>query len=211
MKPLVLGLDLASRSGFAIWETEKHRSSIKAGVLDSIGKNVDPSYRADQIGLKVTAMIRRAREVYGRPFDIVVIEEAMHASLGGISSTINSSMIHGAVYATLSNHGILWGTVNVATWRAGFFGRGFKPPQKRVELKVPDKKGNTFKMENLWKEAAINACDQMGVILPEKKQDQEDAAEAVAIAIRWQDAKVHAARYQDRFKKLLEQQWKVAA
>ncbi len=195
-KPLILGLDLASISGWALWDTAQRRSSIECDVFEFPDK-ASVEFRAAQIGLKLTTLIRNAREQYGRPIDMAVAEEAMKLSLKGTQSTIVSCMLHGAVYGTLANHGIMWGTMSVQTWRSQFYGRGNKPPQKMIKKKI--KGVDQMVPADDWKQAAINACEEMGVALPSTKAKAHNAAESVAIAVCWQSAKLHARRYEQKF------------
>jgi hypothetical protein len=213
-KPLILGLDLASVSGWALWDTARHRSSIECGIIESpdFGKNrdgkkvqVSPEYKAAQFGLKLTELIRAAKARYGRKIDWVVVEEAAATSLGGIKSTIVSSMIHGAAYGTVANHGIGWGTVNVKSWRSVFF-KGAYVPQKKGEVtawKLIEGKKVKTKEKGLvddWKAAAVLSCEDQGISLPAVSKDkQHNAAEAVCLAIMWEMSKCHAGRHRDRF------------
>jgi Holliday junction resolvasome RuvABC endonuclease subunit len=195
-KPLILGLDMGSVTGWALWDTNKHRSSIECGVFE-FPEKASIEYRAAQIGLKLTELVRRAKKDYERPIDMAVAEEALKLSLKGTQSTIVSCMLHGAVYGTLANHGIMWGTMSVRTWRSQFFGKGYQPPQKMVKKKV--KGVDQLAPSDDWKQAALNACEEMGVSLPSSKAKAHNAAEAAAVAICWQSAKLHAGRYQQRF------------
>lgn len=195
-KPLILGLDLASVTGWALWDTAKHRSSIECGVLEFPPK-ASVEYRAAQIGLKLTELIRDCKVRYGRKPDMAVAEEAMKLSLKGTQSTIVSCMLHGAVYGTLANHGIMWGTMSVQTWRSQFYGRGNRPPQKMVKKKVNGVEQMVSADD--WKQAAIDACEQMGVTLPASKAKAHNAAESVAVACCWEKARIHAGRYEQRF------------
>lgn len=195
-KPLILGLDLASVSGWALWDMNRNRSSIECGVFEFPDK-ATIEYRAAQIGLKLTELVRYARKQYERPIDMAVAEEALKLSLKGTQSTIVSCMLHGAVYSTLANHGIMWGTMSVQTWRSHFYGRGNRPPQKMVKIKV---KGSVQLVPtDDWKQAALDACQEMGIALPSAKAKAHNAAEAAAVAICWQSAKLHARRYEPRF------------
>jgi len=195
-KPLILGLDLSSHGGWAVYDLERSRSAIECGVYEFPEKS-SPEYRGAQIGLKLASTIRWAQQAYGRPLDLAAIEGMAMTSIAGVRSTIISAALHGACYSTLANFGIAWGTVPVATWRAAIYGKGFKPPQKLVTKKIKGVKQQV--PENDWKIAAVNACHDMQINLPPQKTIAHNAAEAACVAICWRSAKLHAKRYHDRF------------
>lgn len=62
---------------------------------------------------------------------------------------------------------IPWGLVHQKTWRAAYYGKGYKPT------------GDD------WKAPAVDAAFQHGIALPLEKKAQRDAAEAVGIAHAW--------------------------
>lgn len=182
---LIYGFDPSKSTGWAVYDVGKHRSAIQCGVFE-MPNGADAYYTGDQIGLKTTALIR----AHGKP-DFVVMEEQSKAQIGRSNA---DAMIYAwgsslAIAATLANFGIPYGTIPPGTWRKMFFGQGFKPPL--------DKKG-----KNDWKAAAVNQCDEMGIALPSKKTISHNAAEAVALAICWPAAKLHAGRYHSKFMEL---------
>ena len=194
----VLGFDTSKSAGWAFYDTSKHISSIKCGVLEFPAK-ASIEYCADQMGLKVTALIREHKP------DFVVMETALKMSPGGTMATVVSCMLHGAVLSTVANFGIPWGTISSATWRSMFYGKGFKQPQKITKLPKPDAKGRTEKVENLWKEAIVAQCEREGIVLPPKKSIAHNAGEAAAIAFCWRGAEIHAGRYRPAFQGFLQQ------
>ena len=194
----VLGFDTSKSAGWAFYDTSKHISSIKCGVLEFPAK-ASIEYCADQMGLKVTALIREHKP------DFVVMETALKMSPGGTMATVVSCMLHGAVLSTVANFGIPWGTISSATWRSMFYGKGFKPPQKITKLSKPDAKGRWEKVENLWKEAIVAQCEREGIVLPPKKSIAHNAGEAAAIAFCWRGAEIHAGRYRPAFQGFLQQ------
>jgi Holliday junction resolvasome RuvABC endonuclease subunit len=194
----VLSFDTSKKAGWARYETGKHPSSIKCGVLEFPDK-ASIEYCADQMGLKVTALIKEERP------DLVIMETALKMSPGGTMATVVSCMLHGAVLATIANYGIPWVTISSGTWRSMFYGKGYKPPQKITKLAKPDSKGRWEKVENLWKEAIVIQCELEGIVLPTKKTIAHNAGEAAAIAICWRGGTLHAKRYEPAFKSFLQQ------
>jgi len=193
----ILSFDTSKSAGWAFFDTSRHVSSIKCGVLEFPAK-ASIEYCADQMGLKVTALIREHKP------DFVIMETALKMSPGGTMATVVSCMLHGAVLATVGNFGLPWGTISSATWRKMFYGAGFKPPQKVTKLSKPDAKGRWEKVENLWKEAIVTQCEREGIVLPPKKAIAHNAGEAAAIAICWTRAEIHAGRYIPAFQGFLQ-------
>jgi hypothetical protein len=195
----VLAFDTSKTAGWAFHDTRDHISAIKCGVLEFPDK-ASIEYCADQMGLKVTALIKEFRP------DFVVMETALKMSPGGTLATVVSCMLHGAVLSTVGNFGIPWGTMSSQTWRSMFYGKGFKPPFKVHKLKTPDKKtGKTERIEYLWKEAIVTQCEREGIVLPTKKTIAHNAGEAAAIAYCWHGATIHAGRYRPAFMAFLQQ------
>ncbi|WP_105436388.1 hypothetical protein [Neorhizobium tomejilense] len=194
----ILSFDTSKSAGWAFFDTSKHISSIKCEVLEFPAK-ASIEYCADQMGLKVTKLIKEFRP------DFVIMETALKMSPGGTMATVVSCMLHGAVLSTVANFGIPWGTISAGTWRSMFYGKGFKPPQKITKLAKPDRKGRWEKVENLWKEAIVAQCEREGIILPTKKTVAHNAGEAAAIAVCWRGAEIHAGRYVPAFQGFLQQ------
>ncbi|MEH3109060.1 MAG: hypothetical protein PGN22_03020 [Agrobacterium cavarae] len=181
----VLGLDVSKHAGWALWETKHSLASIRCDVMEFPDK-ASIEYCADQMGLKVTKLIKDERP------DFIVLETALKMSPKGTAATVSSCMLHGAVYATLGNWAKPWGTISAATWRKMFFGAGYKPPL--------DKHG-----KNDWKRAAIEQCELEGITLPTKKATRDNAAEAAALAVCWRGVEIHAGRYRPAFQDFLQQ------
>jgi Holliday junction resolvasome RuvABC endonuclease subunit len=181
----VLSFDTSKHAGWAFHQTEKHVSSIKCDVLEFPAK-ASIEYCADQMGLKVTALIREFKP------EFVIMETALKMSPTGTTATVVSCMLHGAVLATVGNFGIPWGTISAATWRKMFYGAGFKPPL--------DNKG-----KNDWKAAVVAQCEREGITFPSRKTVAHNACEAAAIAICWRGATIHAGRYVVPFQGMLQQ------
>lgn len=86
-----------------------------------------------------------------------------------------------------------WGLVHQKTWRATYFGKGFKPA------------GDD------WKGPAVDAALQQGIPLPLEKKAQRDAAEAVGIATAWFKCSQVPARHHRAFVQLQALHRRVAA
>lgn len=194
----VLSFDTSKCTGWAVFKTNQHISTIRCGVLEFPPK-ASIEYCADQMGLKVKDLLREHAP------DFVVMETALKMSPGGAMATVVSCMLHGAVLSTVANFGIPWGTISSQTWRPMFYGKGFKPPFREHHLKKPDPKtGRMVRVENLWKEAIVTQCEREGVVLPTKKTIAHNAGEAAAIAICWHGAVIHAGRYRPAFQGFLQ-------
>jgi Holliday junction resolvasome RuvABC endonuclease subunit len=192
----ILGFDPSKYTGWALYCPEQRRkddncSHIKCGVLE-VPDKADPYFTGDQIARKVHALLLEHVKEYGKAPDFAVLEEAAQANIGKTSA---AAMIFAWVSATaivgvLANWGIPYATLHPNTWRPTFFGT-LKPPQKAV------KKAGKVQMKNDWKSLAISECERLGVKLPKTKALADDAAEAVAIAMCWEDneMKFHAKRY----------------
>lgn len=187
---IVLGFDPSKSCGWSVFDSTKHVSAIECGVFDMPPK-ADEYYTADQLALRTKDLIRR---IGHQTIAFAVLEEQSKAQIGGAGANgiIYPWVTTAAIVGTLSNFGICYGTIAPGAWRKMFFGQGFKPPQ--------DAKG-----KNDWKAAAIAQCEREGITLPRQKALAHNAAEAVAVAICWRGAKVHAGRYQAPFMKLLQE------
>ncbi|MCB5205033.1 hypothetical protein LH464_21440 [Neorhizobium sp. T786] len=197
-KPVIMALDTSKTAGFAVWDTARHVTAMKTGVLE-FEPDHSVEYCAGQMGLKIVRLIRENNP------DFIVMESAIKTTMNGAAATIISNQLHGAVIATCTNMGVLWGTLAVQTWRAMFFGSGFKPAFKVHKLKKPDRKtGKLERIEYLWKDAAVEACERDGISLPSKKTIAHNAAEAAAMCFCWRNAIIHTDRDKLRFEELMK-------
>lgn len=194
----IMAFDPSKYTGWAVYDTSKHMSSIECGVFEMPDK-ADEYFTAEELGRRVNALIKQ----YGKP-DIVVLEEMARAQIGpsNAAAIIYAAGSAFAIMATIGNWGIPSGTIMPSRWRKMFFGEGFKPPQKIVKGKKPT---------NDWKVAAVAECERMGVILPTKKTISHNAAEAVALAICWRGITIHAGRHHAAIMNLLQQRNERAA
>lgn len=188
----IIAFDPSKNTGFAIFDPARDHSAIKCGVLQ-MPDGAKHYFTADQIGLKVTTLIRDEIKAGGKP-DFAVLEEQSLAKIGNTSA---DAMIYpwvatSAIVATLANFGIPYGTIPASTWRVMFFGKSFKP--------ALDSKGKKD-----WKKAAVAECERLGITLPTQKTISHNAAESCALAVCWRGAKLHARRYEPAFMSLLQQ------
>ncbi|MDM9643861.1 hypothetical protein [Rhizobium sp. S163] len=192
----ILGFDPSKYTGWALYSPEHRKadgnfSRVKCGVLE-MPEKADMYYTADQIGLKVTALLRDIKADTGVYPDFAVLEQQIEAQVSmqgrgqNFAGSISPWVATSAIVATLANFGIPYGTLMPSPWRKAFFGEGFSPPV--------DSKGKKD-----WKAAAVAECERIGIQLPKKKTLSHNAAEACALAICWgvREMKVHAGRYQE--------------
>lgn len=200
----VLGFDPSKYTGWSLYSPDLHRSDnncahVKCGVLE-MPEKADMYYTADQIGCRVTGLLRQIKIEFGQYPNFAVLEEQIEAQVSirgrgqSFAGSISPWVATSAIVATLANFGIPYGTLPASTWRKAFYGQGFKP--------ALDNKG-----KNDWKSAAIAECARLGIILPKQKALAHNAAEACALAICWgvKDLKLHAARYREPRMALLQQ------
>lgn len=175
---IVMGLDLATRSGWAVRDSAKHRSSIKCGTFTVKEYEWESKY-----GIAANLFYRLVKE---HAPDFVAIERPEHgvrqfkkkgkADLTGKEeniSTINPAALQltgiaGAVIGICTLMRIPFGTIAAVSWRPVYFGKGVRPAEKQD-----------------WKDLAIQMCERENIQLPRTKAEQRDAAEAVGICTCW--------------------------
>lgn len=196
----ILSFDPSRVTGWCWWDHKTAHSAIKCGVLEIPDKYKHYAV-AFELGLKVNALIRE----FGKP-DLIVIEEMALAQVGrsNADAIIYAAGSAFAITTIAANWGIPIATIAARSWHTKFFGEKFQPPQKITPLKVPDAKGNTVKVENLWKVAVVTRCEDLGITLPTKKSIAHNAADACAVAICWPYAKIQLGRHQQAFMSLLQ-------
>jgi Holliday junction resolvasome RuvABC endonuclease subunit len=166
---IILGLDIASVTGFAWYEPGSSLSSIKTGLIKATGENAEE--KAASLAVQLVAMFKQ-----GRP-DFVAIETPMRnvksftkkrQDFGGEveEQTINPnalqlSSLAGAAVAIIAAYRIQWECIPSQTWRKVFLGAGRMPGRDRAG----------------WKRAAIDRCRMLRIDVK-----NADAAEAVGIA-----------------------------
>lgn len=167
---IILGLDIASVTGFAWYEPGSSLSSIKTGLIKATGENAEE--KAASLAVQLVAMFKQ-----GRP-DFVAIETPMRnivsfkkkrQDFGGEveEQTINPnalqlSSLAGAAVAIIAAYRIQWECIPSQTWRKVFLGAGRMPGRDRAG----------------WKRAAIDRCRMLRI-----EVKSADAAEAVGLSI----------------------------
>ena len=179
---LILGLDIATTTGFAWYEPGSSLSSIKTGLIKAEGENAEE--KAASLAVQLRELFYETRTVDGRAErvllkpDFVAIEQPMRnvvsfkktrETLAGPvdEQTVNPnalqlSSLSGAAVAIISAYRIPWETIPSATWRKHFLGMGRSPGFDRAA----------------WKRAAVDRCRAFKIAVK-----NSDAAEAVGIAM----------------------------
>ncbi|MFB9952058.1 hypothetical protein ACFFP0_24685 [Rhizobium puerariae] len=188
---IVMGLDLATTSGWAVRDSARHRSSIQCGTF-----SVKEYQWEEKYPVAANLFYRLVKD--HKP-DFVAIERPEHgvrqfkkkgkADLTGeeqVVSTINPAALQltgiaGAITAICMMMRIPFGTVAAVSWRPVYFGKGLKPAEKQD-----------------WKDLAIEMCEREGIQLPRTKAEQRDAAEAVGICTCWHKCDVPKIEWMQR-------------
>jgi len=166
---LILGLDIATVSGFAWYDDKASMSAIKTGLIKATGDNAEE--KAASLAVQLIALMKP-----GRP-DFVAIEQPMRnvkmfkkqrKDLAGehqeMTINPNALQLEGlvcAAVAIVAAYRIPWETIDSQTWRKGFLGTGRMPGRDRAG----------------WKKAAVDRCRSLKIDVK-----NSDAAEAVGIA-----------------------------
>lgn len=180
---IIMGLDLATTSGWAVRDSTKHRSSIKCGTFSVKEYDWEEKYP-----VAANLFYRLVKE---HSPDFVAIERPEHGvrqfakkgkpDLTGkeqVIQTINPAALQltgiaGAITAICMMMRIPFGTVAAVSWRPVYFGKGVKPAEQQD-----------------WKDLAIQSCEREQIILPRTKAEQRDAAEAVGICTCWHKCEI---------------------
>ena len=188
---IILGLDIATVTGFAWYDDKASLSSIKTGLLKAEGDNAEEKAASlarlliDELhewrDEKVDGVLTKRR--VRKPLDFVAIEQPMRniksfrktktdlaGEVGEATINPNALQLEGlvcAAVAIVAAFRLPWATIPSATWRKSFFGAGFKPPLKQV--------GREVKKD--WKGAAVEKCRALRI-----EVRNADAAEAVGVA-----------------------------
>lgn len=177
---IILGLDIATTTGFAWYDDKAGLSAIKTGTVKATGDS--PEAKAASLGDQLRDLFKDQRP------DFVAIEEPLRniktfpkkiQTMYGtkVVQTVNPNQmllpcLIGAAMVVVSAYKRPWETIPSSTWRKSFFGAGFKPP-----VKITEKEGEDPEVEKLWKKAAVDRCRSMRI-----EVRNADAAEAVGIA-----------------------------
>jgi Holliday junction resolvasome RuvABC endonuclease subunit len=167
---LILGLDIATVSGFAWYEPGCSLSSIKTGLIKAQGD--DAEQKAASLACQLVTMLKPVKP------DFVAIEQPMRnvVSFKKTKQTLtgpvdeqtinpNALQLEGlvcAAVAIIAAYRIPWETISSSTWRKHFLGMGRSPGLDRAG----------------WKRAAVERCRAFKIDVR-----NADAAEAVGIAM----------------------------
>lgn len=180
---IIAGLDLATSSGYAFRDSDRHRSSIVCGTFSVKGYDWEEKY-----AIAANMFYRLVKE--HKP-DFVAIERPEHGvrqfkkkgkvDLTGQEetfSTINPAALQltgiaGAVIGICMLMRIPYGTIAATSWRPVYYGKGVKPPQGKD-----------------WKDLAIEYAQRESITLPSTKAEQKDAAEAIGVCTCWHKTEV---------------------
>lgn len=233
---VIMGLDLATNSGWAVRDPSDNRSATKCGVISVSDYDWEEKYA--MFALQFLPLVRQykpdfiaieqpehgvrqfkkkdsdqrqrdnyVRSLLSRALTLMSNRSADSKEVAALLSQLNPNTINpgalqlsgiaGAAAGVSSLMDIPFGTIIPSRWRKHFYVDGFKAPRKMVR----DQKTGQLKDEGAdWKEAAINECIRMGVVLPSKKSDQRDAAEAVGVCLEWEHCDVPSIEWmQKRF------------
>lgn len=167
---LILGLDIATTTGFAWYEPGSSLSSIKTGLIKAEGDNAEE--KAASLAQQLVTMFKSARPDFvaiEQPMRNVVSFKKKRQDFGGEveEQTINPnalqlSSLAGAAVAIIAAYRIPWETIPSATWRKHFLGMGRAPNFDR----------------QAWKRAAVERCRALRIDVR-----NADAAEAVGISM----------------------------
>jgi hypothetical protein len=180
----ILGLDIATCTGFAWYEPGSPLSTIKTGLIKAVGDSVEDKYASIALCLKNDVLREKYIDDDGREKkrlclpDFVAIEQPMRnivsfkktkQTLAGPveEQTINPNALQlsglvGAVIGIVAAYGIPFETIPSSTWRKHFLGMGRSPGFDRAA----------------WKRAAVERCRVFRIDVR-----NADAAEAVGIAM----------------------------
>jgi Holliday junction resolvasome RuvABC endonuclease subunit len=166
---LILGLDIATVTGFAWYDDRASLSAIHTGLIKAQGEGAEE--KAASLALQLVALLKPAKP------DFVAIEQPMRnlnlfkrtrEDLGGTVEDArfnpNALQLEGlccAAVAIVAAYRIPWETIPSSTWRKAFLGVGRSPGFDR----------------QAWKRAAVDRCRALKI-----EVRNADAAEAVGAA-----------------------------
>lgn len=179
---LIIGLDVAQRTGWAAYNTNRSIAAIQAGVLKAEGDSFEE--RSAMLGRQFGLLLKET----GRPALIAIEtplrmlpqgkrtakmmgEEEVVTGGGGANAMISSNQLVGGIAALCGWKDIRFVCIPAATWRKAFLGFARQKGWERKD----------------WKKAVRDQCARERITVT-----NDDQADAVGIAI--------AARATDTFK-----------
>ena len=200
---LILGLDIATSTGVCWMDTALPPSKWRCLAITAEGEFQEE--KATDLAIYLNEEFFRTRpdfvtiEMPRR--DVAAYPKTIKDPRTGKLKTIHTvnadqlllPALAAAACAACDLASIPWGIVHQKTWRAAYYGKGFKPA------------GDD------WKAPAVDAALQQGIVLPLEKKAQKDAAEAVGIASAWMKCSQIPARHHAAFTKLRTSCGRIAA
>lgn len=210
---LILGLDIATTTGFAWYDTNASLSVIKTGTIKAVGENAEEKAASLALQLRElfyeTVMVdgRSERRLFKPEFvaierplpNIMQFDKVSDDLVDGqvTSSTVNPNQMLlptyiGAAVAIIAAYRIPFETIAPQSWHKAYYGSGFKPPKKMMKDKnghpKRDRRGNII-YKNDWKTPAVERARELRIAVK-----TADAAEAIGIAF--------AGKSCDKFRKM---------
>lgn len=181
---VILGLDIATVTGFAWYEPGQSLSSIKTGLIKAQGGNAEE--KAASLAQQLVTLFKPCRPDFvaiERPLPNVKQFEKYSDDLvdGQVSeATINPNQMLlptfiGAAVGIIAAYRIPFETIAPQTWHKSYYGSGFKPPRKWIKVQRHPQGGY---WKNDWKTPAIERARMLRIDVK-----NADAAEAVGIAM----------------------------
>ncbi|WP_416355536.1 hypothetical protein ACLNGM_14955 [Aureimonas phyllosphaerae] len=171
---LILGLDVAQRTGWAAYRPDRSISAIQAGVLKAEGESFEeraatlgrqfglllketgkPALVAIETPLRMLPQGKRTAKMMGE-------EETIVGAGGGANAMISSNQLVGAISAICGWKALTFVCIPAATWRKAFLGFARQPGWDR----------------KAWKKAVREQCARERITVT-----NDDMADAVGIAI----------------------------
>ncbi|MEC9244647.1 MAG: hypothetical protein VYB05_07745 [Pseudomonadota bacterium] len=167
---LILGLDIATTTGFAWYDTDASLSAVRPGSFKIEGECYEA--RAGEMGQSIIKMVKQTRPdfvVIERPARNVMQHRKKTNDFAGEHEemTINAgtalllNQLTGAASAIVRAYQIPFEIVAPETWRKQFLGFGRRPGWSRKD----------------WKKAARDRCRQLRITVT-----NDDQADAVGLA-----------------------------
>lgn len=167
---LVLGLDVATTTGFALYTVGETLSTIQTGTIKAHGENAEQ--KAAYLSAELIRIFKQEKPNFvaiEEPLrNIVPFRKKSESFVGEVEqitinpNTLQLSSMTGATVAILTGFKIPWVTIPSSTWRKHFLGFGRKTGWKRED----------------WKRATIERCRSLRI-----QVKNNDAADAVGIAM----------------------------
>ncbi len=174
--PLIIGLDVAQATGYAIFETSRSPSAIRAGVLKAVGGTYEEKaatlarafgmiLKAGRPDLVAIEMPIRTQPAARRKVKMMGEEEVVEGG-GGLNAVISSNQLVGSIAGICGWKDIPFVMIAPVTWRTSFLGFGRRAGWARKD----------------WKRAVREQCAREHITVT-----SDDQADAVGVAIAAQN------------------------